>query len=91
MHYDDSDVGRPQAALPPTVESDAYLVFYELIPPSAADSPGPAQQPVEIGAAASPEAPDTYRQEDTDHADEVGSDVEMEDGEEIDDPMDTTT
>ena len=90
-HYDDSDVGRPQAALPPTVESDAYLVFYERIPPAAADTPGPAQQPVEIGAAASPEAPDTYRREDTDHADEVCSDVEMEDGEEIDDPMDTTT
>ena len=46
---------------------------------------------MEIGAAASPEAPDTHRREDTDHADEVGSDVEMEDGEEIDDPMDTTT
>ena len=39
VHYNDSVVGRPEATLPPTVASDAYLVFYGLMPVAPAPAP----------------------------------------------------
>ena len=87
VHYDDSVVGPPQAALPPTVASDAYLLFYELVP-AATDAPEPANQAVETPAAASPEIVEIVDRAEA-VADET-SDVEMEDVHESDDEMDTT-
>ena len=73
VHYDDDVVGRPQAALPPTVASDAYLLFYELMPAAAREVPEAAQQAVDTPAAASA---DTV--EDAETVGDESTNVEME-------------
>jgi len=95
VHYNDSVVGRPEATLPPTVASDAYLVFYELIPvaPAPAPAPEPAHQVVQNAAAAGAEIIDDADAAGEEIMDDVGESVDavaMVDGEESDDAMDTT-
>ena len=78
VHYDDSVVGRPVSTLPPSVATDAYLVFYELLPAAPAVAPEPAHQRVQNAAAVGPES--------TDGAEERGtktSDGPMDGAEEV--------
>ena len=93
VHYNDSVVGRPEATLPATVASAAYLVFYELMPVAPAPAPEPAHQVVQNAAAAGAEVIDDADAAGEEIMDDVGESVDavaMVDGEESDDAMDTT-
>ena len=81
MHYNDRAVGQPEPDLPPSVAEDAYLIFYERAPAAAAVAP-----------AATPGVVDEMEEvvECDDDKDEIGKDVEMDNAEGGDDPMDTT-
>ena len=54
VQYDDSIVGRPRSTLPPNVQSDAVLLFYEPIRPGPAERPRPADTEMELQDAAAP-------------------------------------
>jgi len=95
VQYNDSTVGRPRTALPPTVATDAYLLFYEQIRPSPPENPQPARQVIEIdGTAGQGDVPgtDAAGPETFDLAGEEAGDVEMreEDDSDGEDAMDTT-
>ena len=77
VQYDDSTVGQPRGTLPPSVASDALLLFYEQIPDGAADraqpaGPGPDLDNAPERAAASGADPRTL-----DLSDEESRNVEM--------------
>ena len=79
--YNDRAVGQPEPALPPSVAEAAYLIFYERAPAAAAGVPAPTPGVVD-------ETEEVV--ECDDDKVEIGKDVEMDNPEGGDDPMDTT-
>ena len=111
VNYDDGVVGPPQPTLPPEVATDAYVVFYELVPRAEDIAPGPHGAPAERQASTGtsdntsrglpaadetvgsppPEAASTAHRGRTPAQEaEDGNDVEIVDGMDSDDPMDTS-
>ena len=84
VQYDDSIVGRPRSTLPPNVQSDAVLLFYEPIRPGPAERPRPADIEMELQDAAAPGGgtPGNDVAAATERiGDEETGDVQMSDGE----------
>ena len=59
VNYDDSIVGPPQPTLPPKVATEAYVVFYELMPRTQETAPEPISVPADQQASAEPSNEDS--------------------------------